>query len=180
MLKRITGITVAVCTLFISASFLCREKKVEINGQITSTRSHCGGMRPTEEMEKELRTPKPLSGKTIYFREGKENDWKKPIVATATSDHAGNFSVKLKPGIYCIVDESKKDDKYYNELLKTYTIGTENYDPIDKSCLDELMLRGDKIIEVKKEGNIEFMINYHQNCSYNNIPCANYTGPLPP
>lgn len=180
-----TAILFSLFILFSSAAICKKDKKTfMIQGQLTTTESWCGGMRPTPEIEKNLRIPKALPNTKIYIRKGTVNDPKSKIIQTVTSDANGNFSVKLPAGKYVIVDEKKKDRKYAEELLKKFEKETQNYSAIDKNCLEEWLKTPDFTFEIDANGTLKNMdtlkVNYHLPCSFRSVPCVQYRGPMPP
>ncbi len=144
---------------------------------LTRTVSHCGGMRPTPEMEEAARTPRPLPNANIYIRKGAKNDLSAPIVYQGISDTTGRIALKMEPGVYALVGESKKDIEKFREIEKTYGVRTANYEPVDLQCLKEWFAMSDMVLNITKDTTIS--INFAEKCHYNRIPCARYIGPLP-
>jgi hypothetical protein len=158
------------------------DKIVEIEFQIRLTQSstYCGGARPTEEVLEWHRQEKPLQGQTIYIRQGKTNDLSSKIIAQYTSDENGLIRAKLAPGEYIFIHDEKKDSTYFNSLLNTYSKDTQDRKKINKTCLEDWLQEPLMTFEIKKGSNNDLHYNFTRRCSWNNIPCSQYTGPLPP
>jgi hypothetical protein len=155
-------------------------KLISFRISVTSTSAYCGGARPTEEMLQALSKQIPIVGKKIFIRKGETNDLRQVIFANTMSDTSGKAIFMLPPGKYSIVDERKADSAYYKSLVKNYSSGTGSFSPIDLKCLSEWLKQPDLIIEVKRGAANDFNINYHRPCEWSSVPCAQYTGPLPP
>lgn len=158
-----------------------RSNACKITGRVTYTKSHCGGVRLTEEQMNEMRTPRPLAGKKLYIKKGNTNTFDNTkIVAEVTADEKGEFTLELPPGEYLIVDEKKKDTAYYNQILKEYSKPTDMYSAADSVCMKTWYQTPELIFTVKKGQKIKPEVNFPNRCSWNTIPCAHYKGPLPP
>lgn len=155
--------------------------KYLISINLTTTQSYCGGAAPIDEMVLEMQTPKKLANTNIYIREGIINDWSKPIVAQGVSDENGVVKVELTDGSYSIVFENKADNKEYKNLLELYGEKTMHREAIDEQCLKNYMSEPEALLTVTngKTGSA-VIINKHVLCSWDNIPCSGYHGPLPP
>jgi hypothetical protein len=169
------------CIAFFSYGQEQQKKKTTkylISGLITSTSSYCGGARPSDEMLADIATPRPFPSKTIYIKKGEVNSQKKKIVLVLTTDTNGRFQAKLPLGKYLIVDENKKDLKYYNQLLKKYKVETTNFEAVDTVCLKKWYSKPDYVLKIDTAGVINININYHKECY--NLPCTQFRGPYPP
>jgi hypothetical protein len=156
-------------------------KKHVISINLTTTQSYCGGAAPTDEMVLEMQTPKKLANTTIYIREGLLNDWNNPIVAQGISDENGVVKVELTDGSYSIVFENKADNKEFKNLLELYGKETIHREAIDEECLKNYMAHPEAVLTVAKGKNgSAIIINKHILCSWDNVPCSGYYGPLPP
>lgn len=165
--------------LICSAYTLPCKGKLQINGTVMRVRAYCGGAKMPEERYNELRKPKTYAGKKLFVKKGKFNDLKKKAVLEFVSDSAGNFSFSLPPGVYCIVDEFKRDKANYNKMLVQYKEATKNYSPISPDCLKEWFKTPDMVFEVKAVGTDSLIITFHDKCPWNTVPCVTYKGPLP-
>jgi hypothetical protein len=154
-------------------------KKINVEIRITRTSAYCGGARPSQEVMTELQTPKPYSGKKLYLKKGEKNTFTTKIFMEITSDSAGKVNCQLQPGKYLIVDEFKKDTSYYNRLKKRYSTLTPNYSAIDKLCLKNWYEQPDLVFELKEGEVKDLTINFHKNCTWNEIPCIEFKGPVP-
>jgi hypothetical protein len=89
----------------------CKSKKVagthELNLTFSSSQEYCGGAAPSEEMLKELSTPKILPNTTVYFV--KRNDEGNTIEEIPyTTDNKGKLKINLIPHHYYIYSMSQK------------------------------------------------------------------------
>jgi hypothetical protein len=152
--------------------------QVTVHLKITQTSSYCGGAAPPRELIEQLNTPSALAGKVIYLRKGKTNNLcKKPVMLK--SDENGEITTSLDPGFYAVVDDTKNDNVYYNDLRKRFSEPVLNYGELDINCLDSWLETPQQVIEVVSK-KTQFQINFHQPCSWNAIPCVQYNGPMPP
>ncbi len=148
--------------------------------QVTTTSSYCGGARPPEELETELATPKPYPAIEIFVRQGETNDLNNPILLSGVSDEFGKIRFDLPPGKYSLVTRDKSDKSKFEELLKTYSLESEQWSSIDRTCLTEWLNTPDLVMNVEPGGIQESSINIHIPCFWGAVPCANYKGPFPP
>lgn len=155
-------------------------EKFNVEISITRTSAYCGGARPTPEMIAELQTPKPFPAKNLYLKKGERNTFTTKIIRAITSDNSGKVHLLLPPGKYFIVDELKKDTSYYNLLKRQYSSPTDQYSAIDMLCLKKWYEQPDLIFEIKSGDEvINLIVNFHKNCSWKEIPCIEFKGPLP-
>ena len=128
----------------------------ELRGRTQSSRSTCGGMRPSEEMMKELRTPKPEAGLTLLFRKGERNNTKAKIVAEVAADSEGRFVVTgLAKGTYCIVEGAKK---------KSGPLPTWNNLVADKKCYSAWVAECDAVVTLGASHGEETEIIHYRGC----------------
>lgn len=155
-----------------------RKHSVEL--RLTKTGSYCGGAAPPQAMLDELATPKPLSGVQFYIRKGTTNKTSDPVIADGTTLASGIISLDLEEGDYFLVFINKVSDRYYNEIYEKFKNGDANHAIIDKACLDKWLSTPDLAFTVKNDAANIFMLNVNEPCPWNEIPCAEYRGPLPP
>lgn len=165
--------------LLICSSFIVMPKKYTVNGSVMRVKAYCGGAKMPEERLNELRKPRFYANKKLFVKKGKYNDLKKKAVLEFVSDSAGHFSFSLPPGVYCIVDEFKKDKANYTKMLTQYKEQTKNYSPISATCLKEWFKTPDMVFEVKSKGMDNLIITFQDKCPWNTVPCVTYRGPLP-
>jgi hypothetical protein len=156
------------------------KKKFKVEIIITQTFSYCGGAEPDPDLLKEMGKASAFAGKKIYIKQGEKNSFNSKIVLEAVADKDGKIEFSLPPGKYFIVDELKKDTSYYKTLLKTYKTTTASYSAIDPICLKKWYEKPELIIEIKNADVKDLTLNFHQACSWEKIPCAQYSGPMPP
>ena len=149
--------------------------------QVWETSQYCGGARPTDEMLNAIQTPKPLAGQLCFIRKNETNSTSSTPIASATSDANGKINVTLASGTYCVVFPNKVDSAAYKMYLTKFGEATSNYSAIDKKCLDKWFQTPEHVFSIsdpKQPFQTEFTI--HRSCSWNTIPCVDYSGPLPP
>lgn len=147
---------------------------------LTQTSNWCGGARPSEEMEREFRTPKPYPNCELFLRRD-TNVISKPILYKVTTNAEGKASMRLTPGKYVVVDIQKKDDSVYKATLEKYKNATETTGPIDSSCYKIFMAEPDFTIIVPKSRprTLKVSHNYHKHCNWSGAPCVEFRGHYP-
>jgi len=157
-----------------------RIEKVKVSGTVQITGTYCGGAYPGEQAIQEMKRPKPLPSKKLYLKAGRKNDFSKAVILAFISDSVGRFSISLAPGDYCIVDEVKKNKSNYDSILKKCAKGSSENSSVDKKCLLTWFLTPDAVFTVGKEDLSNVGVMFYDKCSWEKVPCINYTGPLPP
>lgn len=152
----------------------------EVTIDVTQTSDYCGGARPTDEILKELNTPKPLSNTKIFIWEGEINDIDKPILYELTTDANGKINKQLPAGDYSVVFSDKKDQSTFNDLLEKYGEPTDDFGAIDKNCLEEYFKKPALTFSISTYSTKKFNINYVNRCRRASVPCAVFKGPVPP
>jgi hypothetical protein len=173
--------------LLLFFSFACkttRERldatRVEVLVTLTTTSSYCGGARPPEGLEEELRTPKAFGYEKLYVRQGSRNDVRLPLIDSCVTDEAGKAVFRLAAGQYCIVMEEKANWTVFEKLLEQYKTETTYWNAIDRACLEEWLRTPELLIEVGPDKTTSYSLNHHKPCPWREVPCANYKGPYPP
>jgi hypothetical protein len=124
-----------------------------VRGQtILTTQTYCGGARPPEGMELAKKAPEP--GKRLLVRRGSLNT-ESEVLAEATSDASGAFTVSLPPGTYCFIEEAKR------ELTPTGPT-PEN---VDASCLEDWRRTCDAVVEVPATGEVPVTLDFYKGCT---------------
>lgn len=144
----------------------------------TKTSSYCGGAKPPDELLDELREPKVYPKAKLFIRKGSKNEFQNPYFKKVETDSAGKVSISLPKGVYAVVFDNKSDVDVYNELIKTVE-SSSSYDTLDIKCLDRYFTKPDGIITVT-DSIQTVTINRHFPCEWQSVPCARYTGSLPP
>lgn len=144
---------------------------------VTKTGAWCGGMRPTEDMMQEIKSPKPLRQNTFYIKKGTVNSTNAPIFKTVTTDTAGLIQIDLPEGDYIIVNEDKKDKNTYDAYVTRASKGFGGYKNFNLECYEEWFSKPDGLLHVS-DSSLTFKVNYSKRCWYS--PCMTYTGPYPP
>lgn len=144
-----------------------------ISGLVQQRDSYCQGARPTQQILDQVMAPRPFPDKVFYIRKGKTNTADGEIIQSFTTDKEGLFSIKLPPGTYSIIVEEQLKEidpkDYEKKNLK-----------VDAQCLAEWWKKPFYQLEVKGQDidSLAFLIT-HPCYTRTDIPCVNYTGPLP-
>ena len=157
-----------------------RVSSTKVTIQLTQTSNWCGGARPSEEMEREFRTPKPYPNCTLYLRRD-TNAISKPVLYTVTTNAAGTATISLTPGKYVVVDIQKKNDSVYQATVEKYKNATETTGPIDLTCYKIFMAEPDFVITIPKKmtNYTKITHNYHKHCNWSGAPCVEFRGHYP-
>lgn len=169
--------------LFAQTNKISKSNKIELTFFITQTNDWCGGMRPTEEMLKDLNTPKPFPNKWLFIKKnikGKSHI-DIPIIDSFISNEQGEITCKLPEGNYQIVESWNKDWAEYKATLERYKVATEFNDTIDKACFDKVFRQAYYQFQVSKSLKFKrkHMLNFHKTCNYSGSKCVRYKGPYP-
>jgi hypothetical protein len=167
--KIITLLLFSVFVLLQKSSAQQHQKKYSVKGTATQTSDYCSGAYMPER-EKELQTPKPLSGKKIFIKQGSANSNKRKVTKETETDSLGNFEINLPAGTYCIVEEYK---------TKPLVIPKSNENiNFDIECIKREWKKADYVLHIVNENVMGIKINYVHHCPWSQ-PCSQYTGPLP-
>lgn len=151
------------------------QKEYVISGKITQTHSYCGGAAPSEEMLKACETPVPYKGKTLYVRVGNGNSLKQPILLKFAADAAGNFSFKLKPGVYSIIQPEQVKELDWKQLRAGDAV------QVDQECVKAWWKKPYYVLNVKDKNIETLSFNFYHPCFVSSdVPCLQYVGPMPP
>jgi hypothetical protein len=156
------------------------QTKQKIVGVYTESSAYCGGARPSQEIMANLERAIPTANKILYLKKGTLNIIKQKKLFRVMTDTNGQFNFKLAPGKYYIVGSDKIDTKYFQFLLSKYGKESKTYKAIDKKCLNSWLAEPLYSFEVKSSNNDTIKIHYTKPCDWNNLPCTQFTGPLPP
>jgi hypothetical protein len=150
----------------------------------TNTRSWCSGVPPPDQ---DHATPKPWS--TVWYvrpvdmvddRDRATNDPKKPVLDSLHTAADGHGHLRLPPGTYILVDRDRVDIARYQHLLREHAEPTQHRKAINKKCLDT-WLHGPFPTVTITAGDTTHVERVTQvPCSWQNVPCAPWDGPLPP
>lgn len=150
-----------------------------VNGTVTQSFSYCGGMRPTDEDYYEMTRAKPMSG-TFFIRRGLFNDVNEKIIDTIVSDAHGKFSIQLPKGEYCIIGHDRLDSNYVKSILKNHSKPTQYYSAADSNCLYRWLKSPLTYFKLDSVETTSISWDIHHPCSWDDIICVDYFGPLPP
>lgn len=135
--------TIYTLTLLLSTCLLsmlpgCKAKKVEgmhaLDLVFMSSQEYCGGAAPSEEMLKELSTPKAMPNTTIYLViRNDEGNTKEEFAYT--TDGKGKIHLNLKPEHYYVYTMSQKQiDEEVAKMSEEYRDCTRQH--IHQSAFD--------------------------------------------
>jgi hypothetical protein len=147
---------------------------------LTQTAAYCGGAQPPEELLNALATPQPLAGEKMFIRSGNKNNPGETSIIEVVTGADGSASFFLNAGEYYVVFENKQDKTTYEEYKIKYGSGSGYYEPIDLKCLDEWLSKPELVFVVSDTMINPLTLNVYKPCSWNSIPCAQFTGSLPP
>jgi hypothetical protein len=88
---------IILCFTLFSAQKCSDAEKVDVDIQLTSTQSYCGGAEPPEDLLVEYKTPKPFNGQTVYLFNSDEVS-----VGNIDAKTDSNYQMRLKPGSYTV------------------------------------------------------------------------------
>lgn len=92
-------------------------KVSKLSGQITYTKSYCGGIRPNPNTEELNKTPQPFANQTLFIKQNDTMLFKQPIFHSFATDDNGNFELQLPNGKYAVFIEDKLNN-YDNEYAQ--------------------------------------------------------------
>lgn len=148
--------------------------KYVVSGEVTQSLQYCGGMRPSEEMLAERKTPRPYVNKKFHIRKGNKNSLASPVLLSFTADSNGYFSIDLPAGIYSII-QTEQVKKLDLNKYKSYHI------KVDEQCLKTWWAEPYYVLEIKNENITGLKFHFENRCFIEgDVPCRRYTGPLPP
>jgi hypothetical protein len=156
-----------------------KEKLFSISGFVTHSSSYCGGARPTNDILMEITSPRPNPNATFYVRRGKFNDISEEVFCTFSTDENGNFSFKLPPGDYVILEKNRVDSLYYKQVVKTYSKESDSYSAVDTSCMNNWLKESLTQISITTKDLENINWNIHKAC-WTDAPCIQYKGPYTP
>ena len=151
---------------------------VAVSGTVTQTNSYCGGARPPDEILTQLATPRPFPDKKFHVIKGETNTVNHEIILSFTTDSVGNFSFKVPAGTYSIIldEQTQTPDakKYQTQFLK-----------MDEACFKDWWAKPYYLLEVSPSSQTTTIkglnFEFHHRCFIQyDIPCLQYSGPLPP
>jgi hypothetical protein len=145
-----------------------------VSGSIMLTSSFCGGARPNEEMMMEAERPKPYVGKTLYVRRGMSNSAKEKIILKFTANKAGEFNFRLPAGTYVII-QAEQVNAYDSTKVER-----RQYINVDHACMREWWVKPLYVLEVIDKDVKGLVFPFHRRCFISSdVPCFNYSGPMP-
>lgn len=151
---------------------------------VTYTAAYCGGADPGPEG---MPRPEPWRG-PMYLRQATPdssgrmalNELTRPILDTVRTDHTGHGYLTLPTGHYLLLDQDHVDDRRHQQLLKDHARPTMHSAPIDTTCLRRWLVGPFGAITITGGDTTLVDLPLFDNCPWNDTPCVNYLGPLPP
>src|SRR5713226_3214179 len=145
-----------------------------ISGTVVQTSDYCGGMAPTDEMLESLRKEKPFPEKELFVRIGTVNKYSSRVLQRFVSDAAGRFKISLPPGIYCVIEASKKDELKLPATTKGNAPADQS-SATDEDCLEKWYRTCDKTLKIGKQNLKGVVIQFHHTCK---PPCVTGGPPI--
>lgn len=145
-----------------------------LKGKIVLVDSYCGGAAPSRELLEEIRRPKPYLEKYFFLKRGDANSAKNPVIDVIIVDSLGNFSLELKQGVYCFIQDFQTKPL---QLGNYKTSG--NFQFQGDECMRKYWADCYLTIDLKQNIN-DLIITVYKKCFSDGNPCMIYTGPMPP
>jgi hypothetical protein len=145
-----------------------------LSGRILMIESYCGGAAPSRELLEEIKKPKPCLEKYFFIKKGEANSAKNPVIDVIKVDSTGSFSMQLKQGTYCILQDFQTKPLQ----LENYKTNN-NFQYQGDDCMRKYWADCYQTIELKENTN-DLIITVYKKCFGDNNPCMIYTGPMPP
>ena len=153
---------------------ITKAKAYLVSGTVQQRRPYCGGARPSAEMERAVAAPRPYPGKRFYLRSGIVNSLSIPVVASFVTDSNGFFSIALPAGTYAVIVEEQLRATSSQDYAALYQKG-------DEKCLQEWWQKPYYQLIVKDADVEHLNFVFARKCFVNtDVPCINYSGPMPP
>ncbi len=163
-----------------ASTFKSSKKEALVEFHISKKGVYCGGARPSDQMLLELEKTSPLASTQFYIKAGTVNDPSAPAVCSSITDEEGLAFVNLKPGDYLLVFDDKQDWTQYARWKEEYAKAKPPYGEIDTLCLRRWMQTPELVFHVEADSSHIVEIVRPDKCFWNNIPCIEYTGSIPP
>jgi hypothetical protein len=141
---------------------------------------YCGGARPSEEMLAQLEELVPLENFQFFIKEGTTNNPDEAAIFSSITDDEGLAFVNLKPGTYLLIFEDKLDWTQYNHWKLEFAQAQESFGAMDTLCLREWIKQPEAVFTVVRDSSNMVEVVRWEKCFWNNIPCVEYRGSLPP
>ena len=145
-----------------------------LSGKIMMVESYCGGAAPSRELLNEIKRPKPCLEKYFFIKKGDANSAKNPVIDVIKVDSTGSFSIKLKQGVYCIIQDFQTKPLQL-ENYKSSTL----YQYQGDDCMRKFWADCYQTVDLKSNVS-DLNITVYKKCFGDGNPCMLYTGPMPP
>lgn len=176
-------LTVWICGAMMwscASIFNTSKKEALVEFHIMKKGVYCGGARPSEQMLMELEKTVPLGSIQFYIKTGTVNDPSAPAICSSITDEEGLAFVNLKPGDYLLVFEDKQDWSQYTRWKEEFAIAKHPYGAMDTLCLRNWIQTPEVVFHVHVDSTHRIEIVRPDKCFWNNIPCIEYIGSIPP
>jgi hypothetical protein len=164
------------CTSSVKAA----KKEVLVEFRLMKKGVYCGGARPSDQMLLDLEKMTPLTSTQFYIKSGHINDPSAPAIYSSITDEEGLAFVQLKPGNYLLVFEDKQDWSQFNSWKDSFAVAQESFSAIDTMCLRQWIQIPEAVFQVHADSTPVIELVRPDKCFWNNIPCIEYTGSIPP
>lgn len=145
-----------------------------VRGSVRARGRWCRGAAPRPG-EMERATAWRPAGRQLLVRRGRENTDIEPVAEVSASGPEARFEVDLEPGVYCLVDVSKR---VVGPAPPTPT-GPRPANGSDPTCLHTLQRTCDAVVELQLGRPVpEVGLQFIRECGWGGGPC--YRGSSPP
>lgn len=145
-----------------------------LEGRVEFVDAYCGGAKPSAELLEMIKSPKPYTLSKFFIKKGEANSAKNPVVTFIETDTAGKFSIRLKEGQYCIIQDFQTKPLQ----LENYKSGI-NYTYQGDDCMRKYWADCYQSIDLKSDTS-NLIITIYKKCFNDGNPCMQYIGPMPP
>ena len=145
-----------------------------LSGKILIVNNYCGGVAPTQELLNSIREPQPCLEKYFFLKKGEANSAKNPVIDVIHIDSTGSFSVQLKKGTYCVIQDFQTKPLKLDNYKES-----ENFKFQGDDCMRKYWSDCYQTIELNQNIN-DLIITTYKKCFGDGNPCMLYTGPMRP
>lgn len=150
----------------------------------TWTPAHCGGA----YIDFDAQRPEQGWAGTLFLRSAKPvgdglpaiNDLSLPVIDSVRMNARGDGYVRLRPGMYLLLERDRIDDRQAKAYLREHAQPTEYHLAADTSCMRQWLTGPFDVIAVAPGDTAHVRRNFSGRCSWDAVPCVQYIGPLPP
>jgi hypothetical protein len=156
------------------------KKEVLVEFRLMKKGGYCGGARPSDQMLLDIEKNSPLASTQFYIKAGHTNDPSAPAIYSSITDEEGLAFVNLKAGDYLLVFDEKQDWSQYMRWKEEFATAKPPYGAMDTLCLRNWIQTPEAVFQVHADSSHVVEIVRTDKCFWNNIPCLEYLGSIPP